>query len=104
MPQIGRDLKAVKSKLHHGQWLPWLEAEFGMSDDTARNFINVAERFGEQIPNNSGFGSRILYLLAAPSTPDAAIAEATKRAEDGEKLTVAQVQEMRTRCDPPKEG
>jgi hypothetical protein len=34
---------------------PGVDAEFEMSQDSAHNFMNVAERFGDQIPNCSEF-------------------------------------------------
>jgi len=34
--EIGRDRKDVKSKLEHGQFEPWLNSEFGMTDRSAR--------------------------------------------------------------------
>src|SRR4051794_28084474 len=44
--EIGRDLIAMKRRLGHGRFLPWIASEFGMSDQSARNFMNVAEAFG----------------------------------------------------------
>lgn len=48
--EIGRDLKEVKEKLDHGQFLPWIESEFGMSQQTASNFMRVAEQFADKLP------------------------------------------------------
>jgi hypothetical protein len=51
----------------HGNWLPWLEREFGWTDRTARNFMAVheaaakSEKFSDLNVPVSG-----LYLLAAP--------------------------------------
>jgi hypothetical protein len=70
--KVGQNLIAVKEKIGHGNFLPWLKAEFDMSDQSARNFIHVAEKFG----NNDKFKTvlnlspKILYELAAPSTKD----------------------------------
>ena len=41
--EIGRDLLAVKASLPHGSFLPWIEAEFGMSERSARRFMQVAD-------------------------------------------------------------
>src|SRR2546426_940819 len=46
--QIGRNLLAVKQRLPHGQFLPWLAAEFGMSRMTAHRFMQIAEKFGDK--------------------------------------------------------
>jgi hypothetical protein len=48
--EIGRELIAAKAKVTHGQWLPWLEAEFGWSDQTAYRYMQVARAF--QIPHS----------------------------------------------------
>src|SRR4051812_9120347 len=45
--KIGQELLAVKEALPHGQFLPWLRAEFGWAERTARNFMAVAEQFGK---------------------------------------------------------
>src|SRR5215831_3587863 len=44
--EVGNDLLAVKEKLPHGQFGPWLKAEFGWGERMAQNFISVAEQFG----------------------------------------------------------
>lgn len=84
--EIGQKLIEVKEHLEHGQFGAWLKAEFEWSDQTALNFMNVARAF-VQIPNGLEFSSRALYLLAAPSTPDAARDEALERAAAGETIT-----------------
>lgn len=67
--EIGRDLIRVKELLGHGNFLPWIKDEFGMSTDSAQNFMRVAEQFGKNgsIPL---LPPTVLYALAAPSTPD----------------------------------
>ncbi len=34
----------------HGNFLPWIGAEFGMSKSTVENFMNVSDAFGNKIP------------------------------------------------------
>jgi hypothetical protein len=41
--EIGKLLIAAKSKVDHGQWLPWLMKHFGKSERTARNYMKAAE-------------------------------------------------------------
>jgi hypothetical protein len=43
--EVGNDLLAVKEALPHGQFLPWLKAEFGWGERSAQNFMSVAEKF-----------------------------------------------------------
>jgi len=100
--EIGKRLTEVKEMLGHGKFLPWLEKEFGMSDQTAQNFMNVFKRFG-QIPNGLEFQSKALYLLASPSTPDEAREEAVELASKGEKITHKKAKEIKEKHAPRKE-
>lgn len=89
--EIGQRLNAVKAQVGHGNFGPWLRAEFGWSQDTASRFMAVAQRFG-QIPHGAEFAPKALYLLAAPDAPAAARAEARDRAAAGERITVSTAQ------------
>lgn len=40
--EIGKELIAIKESLPHGQFLVWIEAEFGYSRRTATNLMQVA--------------------------------------------------------------
>ena len=88
--EIGRHLTEARAKCEHGKWLPWLEREFAWSRQTADNYMNVFEavRSGK-LPTvgNLDFDKHSLYLLAAPSTPEAARVEVVARAEAGEILS-----------------
>lgn len=50
-------------------FLPWIEAEFGMTDRTARRFMDVASSFSVKVDIVSDLPATALYELAAPSTP-----------------------------------
>jgi Protein of unknown function (DUF3102) len=74
--EIGRRLTGMKKLCGHGNWLPWLEREFGWTDRHALNYTRVyelslkSENFSDlEIPVSA------LYLLAAPSTPPEAVDE-----------------------------
>ena len=41
--EVDNDLMTVREALDHGQFGPWLKAEFGWSERTAQNFMAVAE-------------------------------------------------------------
>lgn len=86
---IGKNLQAVKDRLPHGMFLPWLKSEFGLSQKTANNFVHVAERFEGKLVKFTNLSVSALYALAAPDTPQDAIDEALQRAERGEKITHA---------------
>lgn len=99
--EIGKELLSIKGKLNHGQFLPWIEAEFQMSDRTARNFIQVASRFKSEII--SDFNPTVLYQLAAPSTPDEVVEKATEKAESGEKVSVEDVKRWKAELEQARQ-
>ena len=90
---IGQKLIEVKARLEdtlgYGHFGKWLNAEFDWSADTAGRFMGVAKQFGSFPQIAESFAPSALYLLAAPSTPDEARAEAIARAEEGETITHA---------------
>lgn len=93
--EIGRDLIRVKDLLGHGKFLPWIKDEFGMSRQTADNFVHVAETFGAKLPIVSNLPPTVLYALAAPSTPDEVKEEIIDRAKAGGKVTSADVLDLK---------
>lgn len=93
--EIGKELIAVKSRLPHGQFLPWIQAEFEMSRVTAFRFMQVAEKFGSQMFHHETFSPTVLFELSSPSTPDEVVEQAIKKAESGESVTVAEVKDLK---------
>src|SRR5262249_42079587 len=76
---IGRILTEVKRIVRHGNWLPWLDREFGWDERTAQRFISVHE-FVEGLSNSTTVSDLVLtlpisavYVLAAKSTPKEAV-------------------------------
>lgn len=67
---IGGRLLEVKDYIPHGSFTEWLRVEFDLSDRMAQNMMNVAREFGDKTETVSVFSDSVLYLLAAPSTPD----------------------------------
>lgn len=64
---IGQDLIAVKERLGHGQFLPWLRSEFEMEQKTAWRFMEVSRKFGEKLGKLPNLRPSALYeLLSAP--------------------------------------
>lgn len=88
---IGQELLAIKEALSHGHFGPWLRAEFGWTERTARRFMAVAERFGPKtdIVSDLRIDPTAAYLLTAASAPEEAIAVAVERAQRGERITVS---------------
>ncbi len=83
--EIGERLIEVKAHLEYGQFQGWIKAEFDWTRQTAYRFMQVAERF-KGCNNLLQVAPSALYLLASPSTPDEARAEALERAEVSELL------------------
>jgi hypothetical protein len=51
--EIGRLLAECKEHCGHGNWLPWLDREFGWSADAAERFIRLNKLAG-QVPQICG--------------------------------------------------
>lgn len=84
--EMGRALGAAKKRLP-GVFLQWARAEFGFSDDTIENYMNVAQRFPALEPQTDGGGAiqaRALYLLSRTATSDDARTEAARLAGAGQ--------------------
>lgn len=77
---IGRNLAEVKGRLDHGHFLPWVKENLPFSDETARKYMKVFERFPGGLPE--GMDLKTAYVeagvkkLAAPEVQDAESADA----------------------------
>ncbi len=84
--EIGVRLIAVKERLPHGQFGPWLTKEFQWSDRTARTFMKIAEKFGDKPEIASVLGPGVLAALASDSVPEEARVAIIKQAQAGEAV------------------
>lgn len=91
---IGQKLIEVKAELEHGQFGVWLEAEFAWDDRQAQRMMNVAGAFKNDNLSDLKIGASALYLLAAPSTPEAARVDAVQRAQTGEAISHKKAQQI----------
>lgn len=105
--RMGKALNKAKERFGEndkafGQWkkgrFPWL------SPEKALVCQNADQRFGAEnlLHNNYGvekLSPTVLYLLAAPSTPDAVIEKAIEKSETGAKVTVADVKDWKAELD-----
>ena len=92
--RAGKCLVAAKSKVRHGEWLPWL-ADRDMPERAARRLMRLAELDIGQIVRFDTV-SAALESLSAPPPADSARKRARKRARKGaEKVAVG---EERLRC------
>lgn len=89
---IGGALITAKGLLAHGQFEDWCRVEFGMSERTAQNMMNVARTFEGKSAKISLLSDSTLYLLAAPSTPEPVREAVIEQAEStGRSPSVAEV-------------
>lgn len=101
--EVGRELIEQKKALGHGNFLPWIEAEFGMSDRTARRFISVANNMSGKLASLSNLGREAIYALAAPETPPEVREQVEERASKGEKVTAAEVERLKKQLAKAKQ-
>ncbi|MEO0407350.1 MAG: DUF3102 domain-containing protein [Cyanobacteria bacterium P01_A01_bin.135] len=87
--EIGQRLADVRSRLQYGQFLAWLKAEFGWSQRTAYNFINVYETFGDRFAKLAtlDIATSVLYQLASPSLPEDLRNQVLDSVAAGKKVT-----------------
>lgn len=91
---IGEKLQAVRDALLHGEWEPWLREEFDWSTSSALKMMQVSERFKSIKITDLRFDVSALYLLAAPSTPQAAAIEAVQLAQQGLPITPTRAKQL----------
>jgi hypothetical protein len=85
--EIGNALIRQKEKLPHGMFLPWIEAEFDMSQSAADRFVQFARVYTGKLPTVGNLPPTALYELAAPSTPPEIQAEVERRIAAGELVS-----------------
>lgn len=93
--EIGRDLTTTKASIGHGNFLPWIQAEFGMHERTAQRFMQVAEALKGKYDTVSYLEPTALYALANPKTPIEVREEIEAMIEAGEVVTAATVKDLR---------
>jgi hypothetical protein len=101
--EIGKELIEVKKNIGHGHFLPWIEAEFGMSERSARRFMESSEAFSSKTANLADLPPSVIYALAAPSTPEEVREVIVERAASGEKVTAAEVKQLKDKLKEKEE-
>jgi hypothetical protein len=92
---IGAKMVDVQARIPHGSFLGWLALEFpDLGRSTAYNLMAVARQFDGANFQQLEISTKALYLLASPSTPEAARTEALERAQGGEKITYTTAQSI----------
>ena len=97
---IGQELIVVRDLLPRGEFVKWIGEEFGWSNGSAYDFINMALR-ADHFSKFGNLGISNARLLSAPSVSDeviAAVIEATQAA--GKPLLVKDVRAIRDTLQP----
>jgi hypothetical protein len=102
--EMGKTLLSIKEVLPHGQFEDWWHEEFGLSERMVQSLLTVARVYGD--PANprrvAGLSDGALYLLAAPSTPEAARLEVEHLLIEGHAPKRAEVRTIIAAHQPPK--
>lgn len=85
--RIGQRLTEVKARLKHGQFLEWIEREFAWGRTSAWGFMQVYDKFKCSDFEHMEIDASAMFLIAAPSTPEAVRQEAIKVAVSGEHVS-----------------
>jgi hypothetical protein len=80
----GADLTRIKEKLHHGQWLPWVRAEFWFSISTAERMMGWAALAKTNSSAVTNLGPAVINAIAPKSTPPEIRDRVLAAAEAGE--------------------
>ena len=81
---IGRRLARVKSRVGHNNWQPWLEKNFGWSEDTAQRYMRTA-KFVTKNRTLRFLDLSAIYALSARNVPEDVVQQIAHRVESGEK-------------------
>ena len=88
---VGKELQAMKAKLHHGQFEKWIKIEFGMQPRSARNYISAAKLYDVEPEAAMKLAPTAVYELAARSTPETVKADIIAQVKGGKVPTPKQV-------------
>ena len=102
---IGERLSKWNATLSHGKWLCWVETKLPFSAQTARNLIHLAAFAKTKPVLDLPIDLSGLYILAAPSTPPAAVdevIESAKTAPVTKNAVKAVVAKHKTTAPAPK--
>ena len=85
-------------------FLPWIDAEFGMSRQTADRYRQVAEVYGGKMPTVGNLPAKALYELSSPKTPEEVRDEVDRLIASGAVVTAATVRDLRAKLADAEKG
>lgn len=84
--EVGTHLLRVKAALPYGAFTAWAEAELGITQRTAQNYMAVAHWLDGKSETLSYLPSTVLYALSAPTAPAEVVQAVVDAAAAGEAL------------------
>lgn len=101
--EVGKTLNEQKESLGHSNFMLWIESEFDMSQSSANKMMAVARELGDKFVTVTNLGTKALYALAAPSTPEPVRTEVLERAAAGEKVTAKEIEALKRKLEKAEE-
>ena len=87
--EVGKRLIQAKELVAHGEWLNWLDGNFGMTVRTADRFMKCAERFSNWTTSSILNSSQMFEMLALPAGDEEKfIAEMAAEGTTVENMTI----------------
>ena len=81
----------------------WVEQQTPWSIRTVYNLINIAKRFENDVHLMHTIPRTVLNVLAAPSTPDAVVHAVVSRVEEGQTVSLADVEALKREAQQERE-
>lgn len=91
--EIGKRLAVAKEKVPHGEWQNWLEDNFNFSQRTARQLMQIAERFQNGRRSTVFSQSQMAEMLALPEAETEKFIE--KKAAEGTPVEKMKIRTLR---------
>ncbi len=93
------NLSQICHEYHHAfgyqDYSAWIKNDLGLGTSRGAQLLNVYEKFGSTtVTVVENLPAEVMFMLAAPSTPESARTEAIEKAENGKKLTVKEAKQL----------
>ncbi|MGL5938876.1 MAG: DUF3102 domain-containing protein [Waterburya sp.] len=100
---IGKYLTEVKQSLQHGQFYPWLDAEFNWTPRTATRFMRAYNKFkSEDLSDLISLPVSVIYELSTGDVSEETVQETLKLARAGKNVTIRDAKKIKSKQKPEK--
>lgn len=95
--KVGEELSNCKETMEHGQWLPWIDSNFGLTERTAQRYMNVYRNkdAAEQLICDERMNMGIIYEIASMDRRIANKAVNQISLSPDEKITISYVRKIK---------